>query len=153
MKIFPQNLRDRQHAQIIRRRCWAAWGGTATTGTDAHLNADPPPPKLGKLGRIWKKGSGLTDEQAATGLPAASMSTQGTMWTISGILLPISWLLAGVLSAKGKVPVAETMSAMAAFTAATGYLSAITLPKLGLRSLYGKPLSITEVEGLLERTD
>lgn len=152
MKLYPQNLRDRQHADIVRRRSYGVSGNDART-YGAYISSDPPPPRMGFLGRVWARGSGMTEEQAATGLPAASMSTLGTMWAVQGLVLPFSVLIPLILIKKGHAPAEATILSSAAIAAATSYLSTVIFPRLGFRSLHNKPLAMTEIEGLLEKTD
>lgn len=146
MKLFPQHLRDRQHATIIRRRTYGLRGkGDYGTNVDS---IPLPAPKIGVLGKIWAKGSGLTEKQAATGLPAASMSTLGIVWSIPSIVGGIGILISGIVLAKrGNI---EPLAVTTAATAALSYLSAVPWAKMAFKWCYKEPLATGEIEQLLE---
>jgi hypothetical protein len=76
MQLYPQDLSDNDHARLIQKRAMTASGTAAAYDPNAPL----PEPKLGKLGRLWAKGLGMTDRQAAVGNANASSWTQGTGW-------------------------------------------------------------------------
>lgn len=146
MKLYPQNLRDRQHARLIRRRSYGVYG--PNTPEYYSLDGEPPPPRLGKLGRLWSKGVELTPRQAATALPAASMQTQGMLW-LGPVLTP---LLSGVASAAlakaGIVSAGEAWGIVGGLTGASLLPSVFWLPRAGLRSLYKRPLVLGEIDAL-----
>lgn len=99
MNIFPQDLRDRQHATIVQRRSY----GVYSASSPSYMTGDPPPPRRGRLGRLWTRDSNLTPEQAATGLPAASMQTLSSLWVLPSLGVPLSALV-GLLLAKPASP-------------------------------------------------
>ena len=68
MQLYPQDLSDNDHARLIQKRAMTASGSATAYGPNAPL----PEPKLGKLGRLWAKGLGMTDRQAAVGNANAS---------------------------------------------------------------------------------
>ncbi|MBC8136988.1 MAG: hypothetical protein H8F28_13990 [Fibrella sp.] len=147
MKLFPQHLRDRQHATVIRRRTYGLRGKGDYAGTNVE-SMPLPPPKMGKLGRIWAKGSGLTEKQAATGLSAASMSTLGTVWVAPTTVGGLAMLISAISLAKhGNI---EPLAISAALTAAVSYLSAVPWAKMAFRWCYKEPLAEGEIEQLLE---
>ncbi|MBC8141522.1 MAG: hypothetical protein H7Y38_08785, partial [Armatimonadetes bacterium] len=155
MKLFPQHLRDRQHAEIVRRRTYGLRGKgdlTAATGaTSGALSAKPlPEPQTGMLGRFWAKGSGLTEKQAATGLPAAASSTLGTVWAIPGIMASFSFLI-GVISL-GKHGNPDPLIISSAATAVLGVLSALPFARSAFRACYKHALNEGEIEHLIETT-
>jgi hypothetical protein len=103
---------------------------------------------MGKLGKLWAKGSGLTDKQAATGLPAASMSTQATVWIGPGFVGGFSLLISAILLAKrGTI---EPLAISAAATAVLSYLSAVPWARMAFQWCYKEPLAEGEIEHLLE---
>jgi hypothetical protein len=148
MKLYPQNLRDRQHATIIKRRTYGLQGKGTPEGV--NFSSEAPPPRIGRLGRFWARRSGLTEKQAATGLPAASMST------LSAAYAPVSMvgLLAGLFSLiavnKHGADAATTAALYGALTAALGYAGALPWAGAAFRSLYKAPLRGGEVDVLLE---
>ena len=77
MQLYPQDLSDNDHAQIVRKRAMTSSGNSGMYDPNAPL----PEPKLGKLGRLWAKGLGMTDRQAAVGNANASSWTQSAAWT------------------------------------------------------------------------
>ncbi len=153
MKIFPQDLRPRQHATIIRRRSYGLKSKDTPSGYEAvSLSAEPPAPRMGKLGKIWARGSDLSDKQAAVGLPAASMSTLGTAWAAPGIIGPLLALV-GVIAAKEGAPPLLLAGGTAAITGAIAYLGSVPWARAAFRSLYKKPLQLSEVDALLSGTE
>ncbi len=148
MKLFPQHLRDRQHAEIIRRRTYGLRGKGDIAAT-IGLSATPlPAPKMGMLGKLWAKGSGLTDKQAATGLPAASMSTLGTLWAVPSIVGGLGGLFGVIALAKhGNI---EPLAITTAATAILSYLSAVPFARTAFHWCYKEPLAEGEIEHLLE---
>lgn len=147
MKLFPQHLRDRQHAEIIRRRSYGLRGKGQVEGI--NLSSKPlPPPHTGVLGKLWKKNSGLTDEQAATGLPSAAMSTLTTMWSYPTLAAGVGLLVSAILTKR--TGHTETFAITAATTAALSYLSAVPWARAAFRSCYKQPLLEGEIEHLME---
>ena len=148
MKLYPQDLRDRQHAVIIRRRAYGVYSGAAPTQYSV-LSTEPPAPRLGRLGRLWMRGTGLTEQEAATSLPAASVQTGPALWFLPLLAVP-AFMWAAFLSATGNVlPGWETWGVTAAGTGATLWLSLTQLPRSVLRGLHKKPLSTSEIDALL----
>ncbi len=147
MKIFPQHLRDRQHAEIIQRRTYGLFGKGKTEGV--NIPSGPlPSPHIGMLGKLWKKNSGLTDEQAATGLSAAAMSTLSTMWAVPTITGGLGLLISAILMKKtGYV---EPFQITAALTAVVSYLSAVPWARASFQNCYKKPVLEGEIDYLLE---
>lgn len=148
MNLYPQDLRDRLHAAIIRGRAYGVYGGVTPTAY-LSLAADLPSPRLGKLGRVWTCGLELTQHEAATGLPAASIGPSIAQWAVPvifGILLAPVALSAAIVTASPDWPlVAETLAAWGAVTG----LSMTLLPRHTVRGLYKKPLSAPEIDALL----
>jgi hypothetical protein len=93
MEIYPQNLGERNHIEIVRRRAAKGSGNTPDSVTD-----EPLTPKLGLLGRYWARGTKLTEPQAAMANPAAATITQGYGWLtgfLGVVLAAIPALLVG----------------------------------------------------------
>lgn len=148
MKLYPQDLRDRLHAAIIRQRADGVYGGAAPAA-GLPLAAGLPAPRLGRLGRQWTRGLGLNEQEAAAGLGAASASLSSAQWTapvLVSIPLVIFALWEAFVPTSPNWPlVAESL---AAWGTATG-LSMTVLPRHAVRGLYRKPLSVPEVDALL----
>jgi hypothetical protein len=70
MEIYPQNLGERNHVEVVRRRVAEGYSDPNT------LVNQPLTPKLGILGRYWARGTKINDAQAAVGSPAASSKIQ-----------------------------------------------------------------------------
>lgn len=148
MKLYPQDLRDRLHAVIIRRRANGGYG-EAAPAAGLSLAAGLPAPRLGKLGRQWTRGLGLNEREAAAGLGAASASLSSAKWTVPilvGIPLVIfAFWEAFVPTSPDWLLVAESLAAWGTVTS----LSMTVLPRHAVRGLYRKPLSVSEIDGLL----
>ncbi len=54
MNLFPQDLGGKRHIALICRRAW-----------QPGLENEPPPTRLGRLGRLWSKKSGVDAASAA----------------------------------------------------------------------------------------
>ena len=149
MKLFPQHLRDRQHGEIIKRRSYGVTGKTVPTGYEAIENV--PEPQLGTLGRFWTKGSGLTEKQAATGLPSASMATLGTLWLPPSMGAFIGFFAGIIMTVKKDLPPEIVIPAITTGVAALAALSAGPWAQMAFRGLYKKSLTEAEIEALLNR--
>jgi hypothetical protein len=92
MEIYPQNLGQRYHTEIVRRR--AAKGLVDPRNL---LDAPIPAPKLGIWGKFWARGSNLTEAQAAVGAPATSIGIQHAtgLTLFMGSVLGITGLIVG----------------------------------------------------------
>ena len=149
MKLYPQDLRDNDHARIVRKRAFTASGSSSGTGVAYDPNAPLPEPQLGKLGRLWAKGTGMNERQAAVGNAAAGDSTGAAAWLTAtlGPLLP--GIIVLIMAKKGGL---DPAMAWASFGAATAGLSALgfgPFARAAFRSLH-KPLQATEIEGLMK---
>lgn len=153
MDLFPQDLWDRHHAEIILRRSWSGHSKQSMENMGMAV-AEAPPPHMGFLGKIWARGmKDLTPEQAAAGLPAASMQTSAAVWlpgTLGGML---ATFVGFILAKKGILPTGEAMGGAVAVSAALSYLGAIPWGRATFRGLYKKPLTLTEVESLSSEND
>jgi hypothetical protein len=150
MKLYPQDLSDNGHARLIRKRMYAAYA-SSSAGVSYDPNAPLPEPRLGKLGRLWARGLGMTDQQAAVANSVASETTQGTAWATAllGPLLP--GIIVLIMAKKHGL---DPNIAWASFTAATAGFSALgfgPFAKLAFRSLH-KPLQAVELEGLIKNS-
>ena len=151
MKLHPQDLSDNDHARIVRKRAMTASGTSGASGVTYDVNAPLPEPQLGKLGRLWAKGMGMTDRQAAVGNANASDWTQGTAWLTSTLGPLIPGIIVLIMAKKHGL---DPNIAWASFSAAVAGFSALGFgPFAGLafRSLH-KPLQATEVEGLIKES-
>lgn len=123
----------------------SAASGASTGGVG---NAPLPPPKIGLLGRLWAKGSGLSEKQAATGLPAASMSTVGTALALPATVGLTAMMIGTIIATKhGNF---EPLIISSALTAALTALSASPFARWAFHSLYKKSLNESEIDHLLE---
>jgi hypothetical protein len=84
MEIYPQNLGERNHIEVVRRRA-AKWSG----GNPDSLVNEPIKPKLGFLGKYWARGTKLTEPQVAIAASASSSLTQtyGQLTGLGGVML------------------------------------------------------------------
>jgi hypothetical protein len=90
MRILPSDLGEKWHVALVQRRSCQAAGSTETA-------ADPPSPRLGFLGKLWSRGSGLSEERAAAALPAAAPLTM-LWWVLTGLgsfLMTLFWAVGG----------------------------------------------------------
>lgn len=150
MQIFPQDLGIRRHLALVRKRSTQAIYGGGQYGQMAapppvSVSDPAPAPRLGFLGRLWARGSGLTHAQAAAALPAVGDSTLGLFWGFAGTggcLAALSVLIGAVT---GKAEPALILGGLSAALALPGLLS----PGPFFRSLHKKPLTVAEIETLL----
>lgn len=145
MKLFPQNLRERQHDRVVRQRMYSAYGESAKT----YIERDPKPAKLGFLGRLWAKGQSMTEAQAARANASSGDSTQGYAYltaSLGSFLLGTATL---IMNKKG-VFVSPEM-AWAAFLAGSAGITALGFGPIGKATLahLHQELGVSEVEGLI----
>jgi hypothetical protein len=151
MELFPHDLRAQHHATLTKRRSLGVKGGTTPAGYDSMFEVAPPAP-LGWLGRLWTKGSGLSEAQAERAQPNASMATQGSLWAVGSLGGLLPGLVLMVAADKGKVPPALAWTIWSAITAGSFGLGA-GLGFLGFRQVSGKPISASELEVLGEKAE
>ncbi len=150
MQLYPQDLRDSYHWETVLLR--ANYGSGATADTRALLTVQPQVRKhVGLLGKLWLGKLPLTRDQAETALPAAAMSTQGVAWLSQVLLTGMSGLVGAILHKNGVLSTPEAWGMMALTGGALFYPSFVLWPRAALKSLYGKPLTINEVDGLAGR--
>jgi len=148
MNLYPQDLRSRLHAAIILCRAHGIYG-VPMSARDLAFVADQPATRLGKFGRQWTRGLGLSEQEAAAALGAASTSLSSAQWTtpiLSGIPLAIVALWETIVPVPPNY--ALVAEALAAWGAITG-LSMSLLPRYVLHRLYKQPLSVSEIDALL----
>jgi FtsZ-binding cell division protein ZapB len=90
MDIYPQNMGERNHIEIVRRRAAKGSG----SNPDSLVN-EPIKPKLGFLGKYWARGTKLTEPQTAIAASASSSITQG-YGVLVGILGGLNSLAVGL---------------------------------------------------------
>lgn len=100
---------------------------------------------MGRLGRFFARGSGLTDEQAAAALPAARVATLTHTY-----FLPYFWMFFSILACvgpmqHGNLPPAEVQAIIAAGFPGLIGLGAL-LARRKFRALHQTPLAAGEVE-------
>ncbi|GAB4460672.1 MAG: hypothetical protein OHK0029_24940 [Armatimonadaceae bacterium] len=86
MKIYPQNLRDKHHFELVRKRTYGTAGGHNSSTPSAPLPTDP---RLGFWGKQWAKGLDMNERQAAVGNAAASRTTAGMIAVSLVFLMPL----------------------------------------------------------------
>lgn len=147
MKLYPQDLRDRQHAAIIRRRSYGVYGGSVPS-INATLPSALPEPHLGRLGRLWLGDIRLTKREAATGLPAASASVGVAQWAGPGCtILPLILSVMVASNFHGQSAWEIIGCAVGVWGIVIG-MSMTVFPSLAVRRLYEKPLSLGEIDTL-----
>ncbi|MBC8101244.1 MAG: hypothetical protein H7Z41_01470 [Cytophagales bacterium] len=150
MKIFPQDLRESYHGEVIVLR--SNYGGAATSETRALTGAHTQTRKpVGRLGRLWLGKLPFTSDQAEMALPASATATQGIAWLSQIMLTGVGGLVAAMLHKNGVCTVPEAWALTALAGGVLGYPSFVLWPRAALKGLYSRPLSVTEVEGLMPR--
>ncbi len=148
MNIYPQDLRSRLHAAVILCRAHGIYG-VPMSARELALVAGQPAPRLGKLGRQWTRGLGLSEQAAAAGLRAASLKLSSAQWAVSvNVGIPLAIVAFWEIVVPVPSNYALVAEALAAWGAITG-LSMSLLPRSVLRGLYRKPLSVSEIDALL----
>lgn len=87
MELFPQNLGRDYYIEQVRRRSGKGFG-------ESNVDDPLPKPQLGRLGRFWAKGLGLTEEQAALAAPASATGTKG----VAAATVMLGTILTGLAS-------------------------------------------------------
>ncbi len=147
MKLYPQDLRDRQHAAIIRRRSYGVYNGAAPSAY-TNLYADLTVPRLGRLGCLWTRGTRLTEREAAIGVPAASASVGVAQWAGPGCtILPLILSVMVASNFHGQSAWEIVGCAVGVWGIVIG-MSMTVFPSLAVRRLYEKPLSLGEIDTL-----
>jgi hypothetical protein len=144
MNLYPQDLRERLHAEVIRRRSNAGQPVTEDVKEDVT-------PQLGRLGRLWSRGLSLTPKQAAVAMPATATTTQSIAWLTQFLSTFLAGFTTMVLAKKGIISSPQSWEGLALFAGAMAYPSFVALPRAALKSLYKKPVSVAEVEYLLSK--
>lgn len=169
MKLYPQDLRESWHGEIIALRANGVTPEMQSVFTSdaasarqvsALLVRQPPARKpIGRLGRRWLGKLSLTRPQAEMALSASAASTQGIAW-VSQILLTALGGLAGALLHKNGVtpealatvaPASVALAGAGLASVASLYPSFVAWPRAALRSLYQRPITATEIELLTPR--
>lgn len=154
MKLFPQDLRVVDHAHIVRKRAHSSSTGSSSgVGVAYDPNAPLPEPSLGKLGRLWAKGLGMSERQAAVGNAAAAEWTGAAGWltAVLGPLLPGMVLL--VAARKSGLDPGLAWASFGAVAASLSGLGFGPFAQAAFRTLH-KPLQAAEIEGRMkEATD
>lgn len=145
MNLFPQDLRPRHHRRIVARRDYASVHSAGNTQVPA--SALDTTPRLGRLGRFWARGSGMSDEQAANGAPATANLT-GMMGVLSAILGPIGSVVLVAAAHKAGVRGLEAWMLWGALSAGIVTLGFGPLSRSAFQQLH-RALTVAEVEELL----
>jgi len=149
MKLFPQDLRAPNHIKLVRTRAQA---GMSTTTTPPTNTVPLPEPKLGMLGRLWVKGLGLTDQQAAVANGASADATQVTAWMTSLLGSFFTGMACLIIRKKTGLDLGTAWAVFGASAASLTALGFGPLAQLALRSLH-RPIQAAEMEGLIKASD
>jgi hypothetical protein len=143
MDIYPQNLGERNHIEIVRRRA-------AAGVTDPNVMVNQPlTPKLGWLGKYWARGTKMNDEQAAVANPAASSQTQTAGW--------LMWFLGSIFAGLGAALIGKaTHNPALGWTIFTTGTAGLTVLGFGPMAQYAfrqshRALMQSEVEEMITR--
>lgn len=152
MKLYPQDLRENDHARIVRQRSVYASTSANGAGSSYNPNTPLPEPHLGVLGKLWAKGLGMTDRQAAVGNASAAewTGTAGWLTALLGPLLPGMIVL--IMAKKSGLDPAMAWMSFAAATAGLSALGFGPFARAAFRSLH-KPLHAVELEGLMRGSE
>jgi hypothetical protein len=146
VNIYPQDLGEKRHVALVYGRAYSSSSGGAKPPVDRPAIR----PHMGRLGRFWSRGSGLTEEQAAAALPASSTVTNGYLYAIPAFWTFLGGIVTMALVAKGVVDgPSATAAIVATTTAATAGVTGLSLlaGRGGFRNQH-KPLTAAEVEAL-----
>jgi hypothetical protein len=149
MKLYPQDLRDNDHARIVRQR--SAMSSSSGTGTTYNPNAPLPEPQLGTLGKLWAKGLGMSDRQAAVGNAAAGEWTGAAAWLTATLGSLVPGMVVAVLSKKTGLDPALAWASFGASSVGLAALGFGPFARAAFRSLH-KPLQAVELEGLMKES-
>lgn len=152
MELFPHDLRARHHALLIKRRSYGVRGSATPQGYEGSLEPAPAAPP-GWLGKVWAKGSGLTEAQASRALPNSSMGTQGSLWGFGATASFLFGLPLLIAANKSGLDPALAWSAWLAATTGAFALGGGPLARWALRSVSDKPLVEGELELLVEKAE
>lgn len=132
MQLKPKDLGPKWHTAIVRYRAL----GTARINT---------PPHMGRLGRIWSSGSGISEEVAAATLPMMNDQTGPLVNGLGTIIILLGVVLGGLLAARGEF----TNLIFLLTTALVGlFLSYVVLPRRVFRRMHSAPINFEELDAL-----
>ena len=143
MKIYPPNLGNRYYVRLIRQR-------SSKAPKTLELNDPLPEPKLGFLGRLWSRGTPLTQEQAAQAAPAAAAGTRAAGFA--------TVFLGSYLAALPTVAIAEATHngglAFATFAASVAGLALLGFGPIarGVFLHAHRALTLSEVDAMIAQT-
>jgi hypothetical protein len=130
MQIQPQDLGTRWHVAVVRYRA---------LGT-ARINL---PPRVGFLGRIWSRGSGVPEAVAAATLP---LMIDQTGPLVAGFGTGVGLISLGVAVLSAFQP--EIMLSTAGIASVLLYGGIIAVPRRSFRQLHERPVCHEEIEAL-----
>jgi hypothetical protein len=146
MRLEPQDLGTRWHILLVQERTQKWW-------SRLWRRNDIPEPRLGVLGRRWRRGlekGGLqiTPEAAAATFPLSAGETLGAVY---GLGVGTAVFAAGTLAAAAGFGDVSPIGAAAALGAGGmgGWLGALTVPQAMLRRLHRRPLTEEEIQAAL----
>lgn len=143
MRILPQDLAERWHIDLIRRR--------TLPGVNAQAFAAVPPPSskpLGLLGRFWTANSPVPPERAAKALRSMGQKVFLPVFFSFYVLLFGGMLSLGAIKEQPNLPIGYLLLPLMLGLSAS--LTAF-LPRRSFRGLHERPLTPDEVDSLLER--
>lgn len=137
MRLLPEDLGTRWHIALVRQRAL----GPAVAWTR------PTEPRVGRLGRLWTRDMGISEEVNAATLPVAANETQGYTF---GVGLGFGWIPLAITAMIGSafLDPAAAIAATGAAGAGWSWLTGYHLPRRSLRRLHETPVSAEEIETL-----
>jgi hypothetical protein len=146
MRLEPQDLGTRWHILLVQERTQKWW-------SRLWRRNDIPEPRLGVLGRRWRRGlekGGLqiTPEAAAATFPLSAGETLGAVY---GLGVGTAVFAAGTLAAAAGFGDVSPVGAAATLgaTGVGGWLGMFTVPQAMLRRLHRRPLTEEEIQSAL----
>ena len=151
MNIYLQDLGHRRQAALLQ---WRAFSLNNQTGGQRYAGKLMPSAsaggrkaRLGPMGRLWTRGTGISPEVAAAGLGAMRGQNYGVVYGLTSGSLGF-WMPAIGLAASGQHETAAFMAALGAMMSGVG----LCMPGHWLRRVCRPPVSTAEVEALHDAT-
>ena len=148
MDIYLQDLGRRRQAALLQWRVALLNSQSGGRRAAGGMVAYPAPggtvaPRLGLMGRLWARGSGLSPEVAAAGLDAMRGQAYGMTWGLTSGSVGF-WVPAIGLAASGQHEAAAFMASLGVMMSGVG----LWVPGHWLRRVCRPPVSAAEVEAL-----
>ncbi len=143
MRILPQDLAERWHLELIRRR--------TVPGVNTHAFAAAPPPSgkpLGPLGRFWTAHSPVPPERAAKALRSMGQKVFLPVFFAFYAAFFGSMISLGLIKEQPQLPFGYLLLPLV--WALSGSLLTF-VPRRSFRAFHDRPLSPEEIDTLLEK--